>query len=114
MHLGQVVGVPVAIAVGEYEHAPLAGVPRVDLPARPDRDRLNRPEGRPPGGLLGVGTGLGIAGLLRAVVPGLPIETPLGYVLLALGVSLTVGLLSGVLPARRAARLDPCATLQEV
>jgi putative ABC transport system permease protein len=39
--------------------------------------------------------------------------TPPEYVAAALGVSLAVGLLSGVLPARRAARLDPIEALRE-
>jgi putative ABC transport system permease protein len=42
----------------------------------------------------------------------LPVETPLSFVVLALVVSLAVGLLSGVLPARRAAQLDPIEALR--
>jgi len=64
------------------------------------------------GGLLGVVTGLGIAALIHVLVPGLPLHTSSGYVLAAVGVSLAVGLLSGVLPARRAARLDPIEALR--
>lgn len=65
------------------------------------------------GGILGVAAGLGMARLLRTCVPGLPVETPLGYVALALAVSLVVGLASGLLPARRAASLDPVVALKE-
>jgi putative ABC transport system permease protein len=64
------------------------------------------------GGAAGVAIGLGLGAALRWFVPGLPVETPLGFVLAALGVSLAVGLLSGVLPARRAARLDPIEALR--
>ena len=65
-----------------------------------------------PGGALGVATGTGIAWLLPAVVPGLPAHTRVSYVIAALIVSLGVGLLSGVLPARRAAALDPVEALR--
>jgi putative ABC transport system permease protein len=64
------------------------------------------------GGLLGVLTGLGIARLLQLGIPGLPVETPLLYVVAALGISIFVGLVSGVLPARRAAGLDPVDALR--
>jgi len=63
------------------------------------------------GGALGVVTGIGLARAIRLAVPGLPVHTPLRYVAAALGVSLAVGLLSGALPARRAAALDPVEAL---
>jgi putative ABC transport system permease protein len=65
------------------------------------------------GGAVGVAAGLGIAWALTLWVPGLPVATPPEYVAAALGVSLAVGLLSGVLPARRAASLDPIEALRE-
>jgi len=64
------------------------------------------------GGAAGVAIGLGLGAVLRWFVPGLPVETPLSFVLLALGVSLAVGLVSGVAPARRAAQLDPIEALR--
>ena len=64
------------------------------------------------GGALGVATGMGIAWLLPLAVPGLPVHTRPSFVLAALVVSLGVGLLSGVLPARRAAALDPVEALR--
>ncbi len=65
------------------------------------------------GGSLGIGAGLGLCSLLRAAVAGLPVETPPEFVAAALGVSLATGLLSGVLPARRAAGLDPIEALRD-
>lgn len=64
------------------------------------------------GGSAGILAGLGLAALLRAVVPGLPVETPAVFVVLAVAVSLLTGLLSGLLPARRAAALDPIEALR--
>jgi putative ABC transport system permease protein len=64
------------------------------------------------GGLLGVTVGGGLCGLLRLAVPGLPVHTPPLFVVLAVTVSLAVGLLAGVTPARRAARLDPIEALR--
>jgi putative ABC transport system permease protein len=64
------------------------------------------------GGIAGLVVGLGCSAALRWAVPGLPVETPLVFVAAALGTSLGVGLLSGLLPARRAARLDPIEALR--
>ena len=64
------------------------------------------------GGLVGIGCGLGLCALLRVAVPGLPVRTPPLFVVLAVTVSFAVGLLSGVMPARRAATLDPIEALR--
>jgi putative ABC transport system permease protein len=64
------------------------------------------------GGLVGVIGGLAISALLRSLVPGLPVETPIEFVLAAIAVSLVTGLASGVMPARRAAKLDPIEALR--
>ena len=64
------------------------------------------------GGAFGVLAGMGIAALLRLAIPGLPVHTPLVFVVLAVTMSTVTGLLSGVLPARRAAGLDPIEALR--
>jgi putative ABC transport system permease protein len=64
------------------------------------------------GGAFGVFAGMGIAALLRLAIPGLPVHTPLLFVVLAVAMSTATGLISGVLPARRAARLDPIEALR--
>ncbi|MCA9728746.1 MAG: ABC transporter permease [Candidatus Eisenbacteria bacterium] len=63
------------------------------------------------GGALGLVAGIGLAQLLHLFVPALPIHTPLRYVVAVLAISFVVGVLSGILPARRAARLDPVQAL---
>ena len=63
------------------------------------------------GGALGLLIGVGIAQGAHLLLPALPVSTPLPFVLLALGLSAAVGLVAGVVPARRAARLDPVDAL---
>lgn len=64
------------------------------------------------GGAAGLLAGFLAGATLRALVPGLPVSTPAGFVVAALAVSAATGLLAGALPAQRAARLDPIQALQ--
>jgi putative ABC transport system permease protein len=64
------------------------------------------------GGTAGLLLGWGAALALHVVLPALPVHTPWIYALLAELVALGVGLAAGVLPARRAAHLDPLEALR--
>ncbi|RMG34326.1 MAG: FtsX-like permease family protein [Gammaproteobacteria bacterium] len=64
------------------------------------------------GGLAGLTLGIGGAFLISHLVAGLPVHINLEYTLLALGMAVTIGLLAGVAPAARAARLDPIEALR--
>lgn len=64
------------------------------------------------GGALGLAIGIGIAQGAHLLMPSLPVSTPLPFVLLAEGLSMVIGLVAGVMPARRAARLDPVEALR--
>ena len=64
------------------------------------------------GGLLGLLVGAGLAQLVGLLVPAMPVATPWRYALAAEGVAIVVGLAAGVLPARRAARLDAVEALR--
>lgn len=63
------------------------------------------------GGLLGLTIGLGGNWLLGRVFPNFPLATPYWASIGALTVALGAGLSFGLLPARRAARLDPVDAL---
>lgn len=63
------------------------------------------------GGACGLLLGISIAQLLHAILPALPVHTPWNFVLLAEGIAIMIGLLAGVLPAQRAANLDPVIAL---
>jgi putative ABC transport system permease protein len=64
------------------------------------------------GGLAGLMFGAGGAWLLGIIVPALPTHTPWLYVVLAEILAALIGLLAGVLPAYRAANLDPIEALR--
>ena len=64
------------------------------------------------GGLGGLALGVGLATLLHALLPALPVHIPITYVLLAEAVAVLIGLAAGVLPAYRAARMNPVEALR--
>ncbi len=64
------------------------------------------------GGFSGLVLGAGLAGLLGMLVPALPVHTSWNYVLAAEGLAIILGVIAGVLPARRAAELQPVEALR--
>jgi putative ABC transport system permease protein len=64
------------------------------------------------GGILGVLIAVGVSKLIMLLVPALPASIPAWAVITGLTVSIGVGLLFGVWPARKASRLDPIECLR--
>ena len=64
------------------------------------------------GGLSGLVLGIGIGQALSFAIPALPVHTPWVFVVLAEGIAVVIGLAAGVVPALRAARLDPVEALR--
>jgi putative ABC transport system permease protein len=63
------------------------------------------------GALFGLAFGMLGAWAMGRIYPALPSGAPLWAIVTALGVALSTGVLFGILPARRAARLDPVTAL---
>ena len=64
------------------------------------------------GGLLGVAIGITVPLLIHYFLPDMQTFVTFPSVILAFGTSLLVGILSGLYPARRAARMDPIEALR--
>jgi putative ABC transport system permease protein len=64
------------------------------------------------GGILGVLIAVGVSKLIMLLIPALPASIPAWAVITGLTVSIGVGLLFGVWPARKASRLDPIECLR--
>ncbi|HET8797305.1 MAG TPA: ABC transporter permease [Thermoanaerobaculia bacterium] len=64
------------------------------------------------GGAAGLLLGAGIAQAVSLAIPALPVSTPWWFAFLALGMSIGVGLVAGVVPAIHAARLEPVEALR--
>ncbi len=64
------------------------------------------------GGMIGVLSAVGISNLIMLLIPSLPASVPTWAVVSGLSVSIFVGLVFGVWPARKAARMDPIECLR--
>ncbi len=64
------------------------------------------------GGTAGLLLGFCLGWLIHAFVPLLPVHTPWTFVILAELLSMTIGIIAGIMPARQAALLDPLEALR--
>ncbi|UOA07555.1 ABC transporter permease [Methylobacter sp. S3L5C] len=64
------------------------------------------------GGTFGVLLGLFIVQILDAMLPALPVQIAWGYIAMAFMVSLLIGIVAGVIPAMKAAKLEPLEALR--
>jgi putative ABC transport system permease protein len=64
------------------------------------------------GGIIGVALAVGLSYLLMLLIPSLPASIPMWAVIAGLSVSIFIGLVFGVWPARKASRLDPIEALR--
>jgi putative ABC transport system permease protein len=64
------------------------------------------------GAAAGLAVGYSASWLIGRIYPTLPVGAPIWAVLMAVGIAVASGVVFGLLPARRAARLDPVSALQ--
>ena len=64
------------------------------------------------GGAAGIAAAVSLGWVVRLALPAVPFATPPAYAAAALTTAIAVGLLAGVVPARRAAALDPVENLR--
>ena len=64
------------------------------------------------GGILGVGLAIGVSYILMFFIPSIPATIPAWAVITGVTVSIAIGLIFGVWPARKASRLDPIECLR--
>ena len=64
------------------------------------------------GGVLGISLGFLLSLLIRTFFPALPTQVSFFWVGIAFSVSVAVGLVFGIFPAKRAAELDPIVALR--
>jgi putative ABC transport system permease protein len=64
------------------------------------------------GGIGGILTGIAIAQLINYVVPALPVQIAWFYIVAAFLVSILIGVIAGVIPAMKAAQLEPLDALR--
>lgn len=64
------------------------------------------------GGIAGLLMGMGMAQFLHLLMPSLPVEVPVFFSVLAESTAVFIGLAAGVMPARRAAMMDPVEALR--
>jgi putative ABC transport system permease protein len=65
------------------------------------------------GGLLGLGLAAGVSWVIGVTTP-IPMTITVGYILLSLAVSGGIGMIFGIYPAYKAAKLDPITALTKV
>ncbi len=64
------------------------------------------------GGVIGIVLSIGISNILMFLIPSMPAQIELWMIGVSLSVSAGIGLIFGVLPARKAAKLDPIECLR--
>lgn len=64
------------------------------------------------GGVIGLTLSIGISNLILLLLPALPAKVEIWMIITSLTISVLIGLIFGVLPARKAAKLDPIECLR--